>query len=160
MDTMTPGGYAPTTPRPFLHRSQILPTTAPQYSTREDRARSKGRYCFVSLGCPKNLVDSERMLGLLKLDGYELVHDPSGADFVVVNTCGFIERARAESFGVIDEMVQLKRSGQHQGADRLRLPGRAGKRSPAGEMPRDRSPGGRVRPRARDRRWRTGCSAG
>ena len=52
----------------------------------------KGTYCFVSLGCPKNLVDSERMLGLLQLDGYELVSEPAGADFVVVNTCGFIER--------------------------------------------------------------------
>jgi len=59
-------------------------------------AESKGTYAFVSLGCPKNLVDSERMLGLLRLDGYELVSEPDGADFVVVNTCGFIERARAE----------------------------------------------------------------
>jgi hypothetical protein len=49
------------------------------------RGQSKGRYAFVSLGCPKNLVDSERMLGLLQLDGYELVNDPSGADFAVVN---------------------------------------------------------------------------
>ena len=52
----------------------------------------KGTYAFVSLGCPKNLVDSERMLGLLQLDGYRLVDNPDGADFVVVNTCGFIER--------------------------------------------------------------------
>ncbi len=68
----------------------------------------KGRYAFVSLGCPKNLVDSERMLGLLQLDGYELVADPEGADFVVVNTCGFIESARDESFAAIAEMAQLK----------------------------------------------------
>ena len=46
-------------------------------------AASKGTYAFVSLGCPKNLVDSERMLGLLQLDGYRLVHEPQGADFVV-----------------------------------------------------------------------------
>src|SRR6266702_2280655 len=59
---------------------------------------TKGTYSFVSLGCPKNLVDSERMLGLLQLDGYKLVPDPVGADFVVVNTCGFIERARDESY--------------------------------------------------------------
>ena len=65
----------------------------PIVSPRPD-AKAKGTYAFVSLGCPKNLVDSERMLGLLQLDGYELVHDPEGADFVVVNTCGFIERAR------------------------------------------------------------------
>ena len=47
-------------------------------------AKTKGSYAFVSLGCAKNLVDSERMLGLLQLDGYELVADPDGADFVIV----------------------------------------------------------------------------
>jgi ribosomal protein S12 methylthiotransferase len=76
---------------------------------------SKGTYAFVSLGCPKNLVDSERMLGLLQLDGYRLVHDPVGTDFVVVNTCGFIERARQESYGAIREMLELKRQGQTRG---------------------------------------------
>lgn len=75
----------------------------------------KGRYAFISLGCPKNLVDSERMLGLLQLEGYELVDDPDGTDFVVVNTCGFIEQARDESFAAIDEMLQLKREGRTQG---------------------------------------------
>lgn len=69
-------------------------------------------YSFVSLGCPKNLVDSERMLGLLQLDGYSLVSEPEGADFVVINTCGFIERAREESFTAIDEMLALKREGK------------------------------------------------
>jgi ribosomal protein S12 methylthiotransferase len=78
-------------------------------------AGSKGTYAFVSLGCPKNLVDSERMLGLLQLDGYKLVHDPVGTDFVVVNTCGFIERARQESYGAIREMLELKRLGQTRG---------------------------------------------
>jgi len=76
---------------------------------------SKGTYAFVSLGCPKNLVDSERMLGLLKIDGYELVSDPDGTDFVVVNTCGFIERARTESFTAIDEMLELKKAGRTRG---------------------------------------------
>jgi ribosomal protein S12 methylthiotransferase len=76
---------------------------------------TKGTYSFVSLGCPKNLVDSERMLGLLQLDGYRLVSDPTGADFVVVNTCGFIERAREESFATIDEMLSLKREGKIRG---------------------------------------------
>lgn len=76
---------------------------------------SKGSYAFVSLGCAKNLVDSERMLGLLQIDGYELVDDPDGADFVVVNTCGFIEQARTESFGAIDEMLELKRQGRTRG---------------------------------------------
>src|SRR5262245_14198355 len=80
-----------------------------------DRAAPKGRYAFVSLGCPKNLVDSERMLGMLRLDGYELVNDPKGADFAVVNTCGFIEAARQESFAAIDEMLELKRRGDLRG---------------------------------------------
>lgn len=76
---------------------------------------SKGTYAFVSLGCPKNLVDSERMLGLLQIDGYKLVPEPDGADFVVVNTCGFIERARTESFGAIDDALALKKRGRTKG---------------------------------------------
>jgi ribosomal protein S12 methylthiotransferase len=75
----------------------------------------KGRYSFISLGCPKNTVDSERMLGLLQLDGYELVREPVDADFVVVNTCGFIEEARTESYGAIDEMLALKAQGNIKG---------------------------------------------
>jgi ribosomal protein S12 methylthiotransferase len=78
-------------------------------------APAKGSYAFVSLGCPKNLVDSERMLGLLQLDGYQLVREPQGADFVVINTCGFIERARDESFASIHEMLELKRRGDLKG---------------------------------------------
>lgn len=81
----------------------------------QDRSQTKGSYAFVSLGCAKNLVDSERMLGLLQLDGYELVQNPDGADFVVVNTCGFIEQARTESFAAIDEMLSLKRQGRTKG---------------------------------------------
>ncbi len=76
---------------------------------------AKGRYAFVSLGCPKNLVDSERMLGLLQLEGYELVQEPAGTDFVIVNTCGFIEQARTESYAAIDEMLKLKRDGKTNG---------------------------------------------
>jgi ribosomal protein S12 methylthiotransferase len=69
-------------------------------------------FAFVSLGCPKNLVDSERMLGKLAQDGYSLVTDAEGADVVVVNTCGFIEPARQESLGVIREMLALKKEGK------------------------------------------------
>jgi ribosomal protein S12 methylthiotransferase len=79
------------------------------------RDAGKGSYCFVSLGCPKNLVDSERMLGMLQLDGYRMVRDPEGADFAIVNTCGFIEAARQESFAAIDEMLELKRAGKLRG---------------------------------------------
>ena len=85
-------------------------------NTKEKRDNdTKGNYAFVSLGCPKNTVDSERMLGLLQLDGYQLVGDPSDADFVVVNTCGFIEEARKESYGAIDEMISLKNQGVIKG---------------------------------------------
>ncbi len=91
-----------------------LPNESPStYKTAS--AFSKGSYAFVSLGCPKNLVDSERMLGLLQLDGYQLVREPRGADFVIVNTCGFIEQARDESYGVINEMLELKRQGEIRG---------------------------------------------
>ena len=65
-------------------------------------AVTRGRYAVVSLGCPKNLVDTEQMLGRLDADGYQMVGDVDSADFVVVNTCGFIDSAREESLGAID----------------------------------------------------------
>lgn len=76
---------------------------------------AKGTYAFVSLGCPKNLIDSEKMLGHLALDGYALVSEPAGADFVIVNTCGFIEASRQESKAVIREMLALKEQGKTRG---------------------------------------------
>lgn len=76
------------------------------------RAPATTTFAFVSLGCPKNLVDSERMLGKLAQDGYTLVPDADGADVVVVNTCGFIEPARQESLAVIREMLELKQQGR------------------------------------------------
>src|SRR6202521_697350 len=69
-------------------------------------------FAFVSLGCPKNLVDSERMLGKLAQGGYALTPSADGADVVVVNTCGFIEPARQESLAVIREMLALKQAGR------------------------------------------------
>lgn len=85
------------------------------YAKQPESADYKGSYAFVSLGCPKNTVDSERMMGLLKLDGYNLVADPALSDFVIVNTCGFIENARKESFASIDEMIALKKQGYTKG---------------------------------------------
>jgi ribosomal protein S12 methylthiotransferase len=67
---------------------------------------------FVSLGCPKNLVDSEIMLGHLLKNGYEVTEDSEQAETVVVNTCGFIDDAKKESIAKILEMSQLKSSGQ------------------------------------------------
>src|SRR5579859_1669653 len=72
----------------------------------------KGSFAFISLGCPKNTVDSERMLGKLAQDGYALTPNADGADVVVVNTCGFIEPARQESLAVIREMLELKKQGR------------------------------------------------
>src|SRR3954462_4527644 len=81
-------------------------------SSPADGMETHPTFAFVSLGCPKNLVDSERMLGKLAQDGYTLVPDAAGADVVVVNTCGFIEPARQESLGVIREMLALKSAGK------------------------------------------------
>ncbi|HZE68762.1 MAG TPA: 30S ribosomal protein S12 methylthiotransferase RimO [Pyrinomonadaceae bacterium] len=66
---------------------------------------------FISLGCPKNLVDSEVMMGQLKANGYQITADASDADMVVVNTCGFIESAKNESVEAILEAARLKTEG-------------------------------------------------
>ena len=106
-----------------MQQLPIAPNSDPEAGTATPG--NKGRYAFISLGCPKNLVDSERMLGLLQLDGYELVPSPEDADFAIVNTCGFIESARDESFAAIDEMLDRKRQGLLRGGDCQRLPGGA-----------------------------------
>jgi ribosomal protein S12 methylthiotransferase len=67
---------------------------------------------LISLGCPKNLVDSERMAGLLQLEGYQMVAEPDGADLAVVNTCGFIRDARTESYAAIEDLLRLKEQGR------------------------------------------------
>lgn len=67
---------------------------------------------FVSLGCPKNLVDSEVMMGTLADAGYEITNNADDADTVVVNTCGFIESAKQESIDAILEATQLKSEGK------------------------------------------------
>ncbi|HVY49626.1 MAG TPA: 30S ribosomal protein S12 methylthiotransferase RimO [Minicystis sp.] len=66
---------------------------------------------FVSLGCPKNRVDSEVMLGLSLGKGFVHVDDPSAAEVIVVNTCGFIGEAKRESVGAILEMAEMKEQG-------------------------------------------------
>lgn len=69
------------------------------------------RVGLVSLGCSKNLVDSERMLYKLKKHGYKLVTEPGEADIAVVNTCGFIQSAKEEAIETIMELAALKRDG-------------------------------------------------
>ena len=73
--------------------------------------RKAPRIGFVSLGCPKNLVDSEVMLGTLARQGYTITSDKQEADVLVVNTCGFIDTAKQESIDTILEMVEMKNSG-------------------------------------------------
>lgn len=67
---------------------------------------------FISLGCPKNLVDSEIMAGTLMQEGYSVVGDAEGADTVIVNTCGFIEDSKKESIQRILDMASLKEEGK------------------------------------------------
>src|SRR5579884_3027984 len=75
-------------------------------------AAPKPKVGFVSLGCPKNLVDSEVMMGLLSQAGAELTARAEDADVIVVNTCSFIDRAQRESVDAILEMARLKESGK------------------------------------------------
>ena len=69
---------------------------------------------FVSLGCPKNLVDTEVMMGQLTERGHELTNDPGSADVLVVNTCSFIDPAKQESVDTILEMAEFKKTGRAQ----------------------------------------------
>ena len=93
------------------------------------------RVHFVSLGCPKNRVDSEVMLGLLGQANYEIVPEPDNADVIVVNTCAFIDQAKAESVNTILEMARYKEQGS---CDTLMVAGCLSQRYPkelAEEMP-------------------------
>src|SRR3954463_15202180 len=67
---------------------------------------------FVSLGCPKNLVDSERMLGLLAEDGLAITNDHASADAIVINTCGFLEASKDESLAEIRDALKHKEAGK------------------------------------------------
>jgi ribosomal protein S12 methylthiotransferase len=75
-----------------------------------DNKASKNRVGFISLGCPKALVDSERILTQLRIEGYDIVPSYEDADIVVVNTCGFIDSAKQESLDAIGEA--LKENGR------------------------------------------------
>lgn len=74
-----------------------------------DGRRSRMKVGFISLGCPKNLVDSEVMLGLVEQAGHDLTPHAEDADVIVVNTCAFIDRAKQESVDAILEMAELKK---------------------------------------------------
>ncbi len=85
------------------------------------------RIHFVSLGCPKNRVDSEVMLGVAERAGYSHVDDPASASVIVVNTCGFIDAAKKESIDTILELAELKQSGS---LDKLVVAGCLSQRHP------------------------------
>ncbi len=87
-----------------------LPQTDPHNLT--DAPSNVKTVSFVSLGCPKNLVDSEKMLGLLAQDGLIPVPDGEPADAVVVNTCGFLEASKDESMQEIQRAAELKQQGK------------------------------------------------
>ncbi len=100
-----------------------------------DSLRQPLQVHMVSLGCPKNLVDSEVMCGILDGAGFRLTGDPAAAQVIVVNTCGFIESAKQEAIGRILEMADFKRPG---GCDFLIAAGCLAQRYPteiAGSLP-------------------------
>ena len=66
-------------------------------------------FCLITLGCPKNQVDSEVLAGQLSGQGIKLVEEPDEADVILINTCGFIEQAKQESIQAILEALQYKR---------------------------------------------------
>ena len=72
------------------------------------RKRKPPRVGFVSLGCPKALVDSEQIITQLRAEGYDIAPDYAGADLVIVNTCGFIDSAVEESLDAIGEALAEK----------------------------------------------------
>jgi ribosomal protein S12 methylthiotransferase len=91
--------------------SDSLLTVVPQPET-DEKLPARTKVGFVSLGCPKNLVDSEVMMGLLARAGAELTPSAADADVIVVNTCSFIDSAQQESVNTILEMAQHKTEGR------------------------------------------------
>ena len=90
---------------------------------------------FVSLGCAKNRVDTEVMLGVSGQSGFEVVEDPGAAEVIVINTCGFIGPAKEESINTILEMSAYKESGT---CEKLVVAGCLSQRYPeelAGDLP-------------------------
>jgi ribosomal protein S12 methylthiotransferase len=91
-----------------------MPVETPTVAASDKASVSRKKIGFVSLGCPKNLVDSEVMMGLLASSGAEITASADDADIIVVNTCSFIESAQQESVNAILEMAAHKQSGRAQ----------------------------------------------
>ena len=98
------------------------------------------KVALVNLGCAKNLVDAEVMLGKLHEQGYELTLDPTQADYLIVNTCGFIQSAKDESIDHIRDGPDQS-SGQAEKTSRYRVSGAALWRRTAARNARDRRAG-------------------
>src|SRR5215471_14615982 len=94
-------------------RSTSSSASSPRWSAELDSRVSRTIH-FVSLGCPKNRVDTEVMLGVAERSGYRHVDAPEAASVIVVNTCGFIDAAKQESIDTILELSQHKQSGACQ----------------------------------------------
>jgi len=84
----------------------------PKSGSKIKESPMKSRICLVTLGCAKNLVDSENMLGLLKAGGYVIASGLEQAEIGIINTCGFIESAVKESVGAILEIADMKKTGK------------------------------------------------
>lgn len=112
--------------------SSLKEKTNPASLSISEDQENAGRVGFISLGCPKALVDSERILTQLKIDGYDVVPSYNDADVVVVNTCGFIDSAKQESLDAISEA--MKENGK------VIVTGCMGKGSDA-ELIREKNPG-------------------
>jgi ribosomal protein S12 methylthiotransferase len=93
---------------------KFLTVDLPRLPSASETTFKRRKVGFVSLGCPKNLVDSEVMMGMLAEAGAELTHETDDADVIVVNTCSFIDRAQRESVDTILQMAQLKAAGKAQ----------------------------------------------
>ncbi|MVO16054.1 30S ribosomal protein S12 methylthiotransferase RimO [Parasedimentitalea huanghaiensis] len=98
------------TQNPSSNPPELRPDLAPQLQVQETPRAGQPTLGMVSLGCPKALVDSERILTRLRAEGYGISPDYTGADAVIVNTCGFLDSAKAESLDAIGEA--LKENGK------------------------------------------------
>lgn len=132
------GGQAPSLLTLTPQRTRLPRPMPSRRSVAETVAETAGgqRIYFVSLGCPKNQVDTELMLGQVAAAGHSLVDSPDGADVIVVNTCAFIDAAKEESVDTIIEMASHKAKGRRAGASKLVVTGCLAQRY-AGDLARD-----------------------
>ncbi len=89
----------------------------------KDKNEEKGNVLFISLGCPKNQVDSEIMIAHLIMNGYGISNDPEDADFAIVNTCGFIQEAIDESLAEMKNLVEFRENFPESGLKKIIMVG-------------------------------------